>query len=62
MLHEALLVSVLLYGNEPMIWREKDKSKISVMQMNRLTGLLGIRRVDRVPNARIREFCGVTKD
>ena len=31
------------------------------MQMDNLRGLLGIRRMDRVPNARIRELCEVTK-
>ena len=29
--------------------------------MDNLRGLLGIRRMDRVPNARIRQLCGVTK-
>ena len=29
--------------------------------MGNLRGLLGIRRMDRVPNARIRELCGVRK-
>ena len=29
--------------------------------MDNLRGLLGIRRMDRVLNARIRELCGVTK-
>ena len=29
--------------------------------MNNLRGLLGIRRMDRAPNARIRELCGVGK-
>ena len=29
--------------------------------MDNLRGLLSIRRMDRVPNARIREFCGVKK-
>ena len=29
--------------------------------MDNLRGLLGIRRIDRVPNARIRELCGVNK-
>ena len=28
--------------------------------MDNLKGLLGIRRMDRVPNERIRELCGVT--
>ena len=29
--------------------------------MDNLRGLQGIRRMDRVPNARIRELCGVKK-
>ena len=31
------------------------------VQMDNLRELLGIRKVDRVPNARIRVFCGVRK-
>ena len=52
-LHVALLLFVLLYGSETIIWKEKDKSRIRVV--------LGIRRMDRVPNAWIRELCGVVK-
>ena len=29
--------------------------------MDNLRGLLGIRRMDKVPNARIRQLCGVTE-
>ena len=29
--------------------------------MDNLRGLVGIKRMDRVPNARIRKLCGVTK-
>ena len=29
--------------------------------MDNLKGLLGIRRMDKVPNTRIRHLCGVTK-
>ena len=61
MLHEALLALVLLYGSEIMIWREKERSRIRVMQMNNLRGLLGIRRLDRIPNVWIKELCGVVK-
>ena len=40
----------------------KEKSSTTrAEQMDNLRGLLGIRRMDRVPNARIRELCGVTK-
>ena len=27
--HESLLVPVLMYGSESMIWREKERSRIS---------------------------------
>ena len=60
-LHETLLVPVLMYGREPMLWKEKERSKIRAVQMDNLRGLLGIRRMDRGLNARIRELCGVKK-
>ena len=44
-----------------MIWREKDRSRIRAVQMNNLRGLLGIRRMDRVGNAWMRELCRVMK-
>ena len=31
------------------------------MQMDNFRGLLGIRRMDRVPNELIRKLCGVSK-
>ena len=60
-LHEILLVAVLMYGSETIIWKENERSRISAVQMDKLRGLLGIRRVDRALNAQIRELCGVTK-
>ena len=42
-------------------WKDKERSRIRAVQMDNLRGLLGIRRRDRIPNARIRELCGVTK-
>ena len=60
-LYETLLVPVLMYGSETMLWKEKEKSRIRSVQMDNLRGLLGIRRMDRVHNTRKREFCGVKK-
>ena len=54
-LHETLLVPVLIYGSETMLW-EEERPRIRAVQMNKLRGLLGIRKMDRVPNARIKEF------
>ena len=52
---------VLTYGSETMIWKEKERAKIWAVQIDNLRGLLGIRKMDRVLYARIRELCGVTK-
>ena len=51
-LHESWLVPFLTYGNETMIWREKERSRIMAVQMDNLRGLLGIRIMDKVPKAR----------
>ena len=50
-LHETLLVPILMYGSETILWKEKYISRIRAVQMDNLIGLLGIRRMDRVPNA-----------
>ena len=60
-LPETLLMPVLMYDSETMIWKEEEKSRIRAVQMNKIISLLGIRRMDRVPNARIRELCGMAK-
>ena len=36
-------------------------SRIRALQMENFIGLSGIRKMDKVPNARIREWCGVKK-
>ena len=53
-LHESLLVSALTYDIETLVWKEKERSRIKAVQRDNLRGLLGIRRIDKVPNARIR--------
>ena len=45
-LHEILLVPVLMYGSETMLWTEKERSRVRVEQMGNLRGLMGIRRMD----------------
>ena len=45
-----------------MIWKEKKRSRIRAVQMDNLRGFLVIRRMDKVPNARIRELREVTKE
>ena len=60
-LDKTLLVPVLTYGSETMLWKENERSGIRSLQMDNLRGLIGIKRMNRVPNARIRELCGVKK-
>ena len=54
-LREGLHLPVLMYGNEAMVWRVKEKSRIKAGQMDYLSGLLGIRRIDKIPNTLVRE-------
>ena len=42
--HKSLLVPVLMYGSEALIWNKKEKSRIGVVQMDNLKGLLVIRK------------------
>ena len=60
-MHETLLVPVLTYGIKTMLWKEKERSRIRVEQMDNLRVLLGIRKMNRVPNPQIRKLCGMTK-
>ena len=60
-LHEILLILVLIYGSDTILCSEKERSRIRAVQMDNLRSFLGIKRIDRVPNARIRDLCGVTK-
>ena len=50
----SVLGCSMSHCSEPIIWGER--ARIRVVQTDNLRGLLGIRRVDKVPNARIREL------
>ena len=58
-LNESLPMPFLTYGSETTIWRENERSRIIVVHMDNLRGFLGIRRMDKVPDALIRELCRV---
>ena len=60
-LHETLLMPVLMYGNETMIWKEEERSRIRLVQMDKIRSLLDIRRMDKVPNTWIKESCRMAK-
>ena len=59
-LHETLLMPLLMNGNETMLWKEREGSRVRTVQMDNLRRLLGI-KIDRIPNAQIRKLCGVMK-
>ena len=42
-----------------MIGREKERSRVRAVPVDNLRGVLGIRRMDKVPNGRIRQLCDV---
>ena len=51
-----------MYGSETMLWKKKEeRSRIRAVQMDNLRLLQGIRRMDRVSNALVRELCGLKK-
>ena len=52
---------LFLYVSERMIWKKKERSGIRDPQMDNLRGLLVVRRMDKIPNERIRELCGTVK-
>ena len=41
------LESVLMYGSETMLWKQKEISRVRTVQMDNLKGLMGIRRMNR---------------
>ena len=45
-LHKILLVPVLMYGSETMLWKKEERSGIRAVQMDNLRGLLAIRGMD----------------
>ena len=42
-LHETLLVPVPMYGRETMLCKEKERSRITAVQMENLRGWIGSR-------------------
>ena len=45
-LHETLLVPVLMYASETMLRKEEEISRIRAVQIDKIRGLLGIRRIE----------------
>ena len=52
---------VFICGSKTNIWKKKERSRIKSEQMDHLRALQNIRGMNKVPNARIWELCGVMK-
>ena len=57
----SMLLPVLLYGSESMVWDRTYRSKVQAVQMDNLRSVLGVRRSDKIRNEIIRSICGVEK-
>lgn len=47
MLHVSMLVPTLAYGNEMLVWKEKEELRIRSAQINSFVRMLGM-KIDRV--------------
>ena len=50
-----------MYGSETMLGKKKERSRVRAVHMDNHRGLLGTRRMDMVPNPRIKELCRLQK-
>ena len=41
-----------MYGSKTMIWKEEERSRIRVVQMDKIKSLLSIRRMDKSPKCK----------
>ena len=57
-LYEKVVIQTVAYGSETWPLSAQEKKKIKLFEMMCLRNICGIRRVDRVRDAIIREVCG----
>ena len=57
-LHNGLLVCILMYGNETVVWGEKERFSIWGVQEENLRSSFGIRRTRRILSSWVGELCG----
>ena len=48
-------------GNETMLLKEKEKSRIRALQIDNLKAFISVRRINRMSNQWVRELCRVMK-
>ena len=45
--HEKLVVPVLMYRSECMVWKSKERSRVRAVQMGNLRGMIGVNRMEK---------------
>ena len=55
MVYQVLIMPVLLYGAECWTMRKKDERRFLTMEMSCLRRMLGVTRLDRIKNEKIRK-------
>ena len=53
-MHYVLFVLIVIYDSEMVVWREKEKSRVRTVWMDKLVGLLGIGRINRIPKVHVK--------
>ena len=48
------LISIFIYGNETMVWKEKERSMTIVVQVDNLTSFFGINGTDIILNVGVK--------
>ena len=58
-LHKALILPIAIYRSKTWTLREQDTRALLVFEMKCLRAILGVTRLDRLSNARIRQTLGI---
>ena len=61
MLNQTLLIHVLLFDSETMMWREKEKSGTWALQKDTVRDLVNIMRMEKECQIHRLKLCGVMK-
>ena len=58
-IHNAVLISTLMYGSESWVWQREHESRINAVEMRSLRKICGVTLADRVPNDDVRKRVGL---
>ena len=61
-LYQTLILSILLYGAESWTMKKDDKNRLHVFEMTCLRRILGVTRLDKIRNTKIKESLNLDQD